>query len=141
MLGNNRKITVITGISGAGKTTVLNQLADIAFTMSWDKTRDEGKRAALLEAASNQPKPVLMEISRLVSTTIKRTPDFNFELVIVTSQFEDVRARCTARSGKFNEAGALGRLKRMQSLKKKYGAFEGTQEQVLGELRQRFGAA
>ena len=129
-------IYTLIGSSGAGKSEMQKLLADKFVCLSWDKIREWDDRQRVLEESLGN-KPVLLEISRLVSTTINRLTDFNFRLYYISATVDQIVENRIKRkpNKKVNIAGIESRIKRLESIHKKYGYFKGSFTEVLSALQ------
>ncbi len=135
MIGENRKIYLVIGLSGAGKSFVCSSVAPYSYRVKFDRLRGGEKRRQVLEQASQQHLPIVADITKLVSTTIKLNPEFQYSVVFVNESLDIIRQRVEERGGRFNELASQRRQARLQNLSQRYGAFSGTADECTQWLK------
>jgi dephospho-CoA kinase/predicted RNA-binding Zn-ribbon protein involved in translation (DUF1610 family) len=126
------QVIILTGTFGSGKSTISNKLSDEYFILNKDLKHDIydiGK--------SSLNKTVIYQTSFNVVKDINLISQF-FEvkdIVVIQEPINVVQTRLLGRGGKFNESNVKSRIKRMESIAKKYGTFSGTADKCLEYLK------
>jgi len=135
MVGQNKKVYLVIGLSGSGKSFVCSQVAPYSYRIKFDRLRGGNRRQEALKQASQQDKPIVADITKLVSTTIKLNPEFVYKVVFIDESLEVVRQRIELRGGTYNEEAVLKRQKRLRSLALRHQAFSGSSDECLQWLK------
>lgn len=124
-------VYIVSGVSGAGKSWVCNQLTKYAKYIPYDKT-------LMLEAIATMKKatmPILYDIVTNVSTFIKKNQDsLDIRLIIIAGDFLQVKAQLLDRGGKVTKS-LYSRWKRMKYHSKHNAIFTGSSQEVLDFLK------
>jgi hypothetical protein len=135
MVGQNRTVYLVVGLSGAGKSFVCSQVAPYSYRIKFDRLRGTDKRRLALVQASQQARPIVADITKLVSTTITHNPEFTFKVIFVNEDLGVIRDRLEKRGGHFNEGAAVRRLQRLRLLSARYHAYSGTADECTQWLK------
>lgn len=126
-----KKVILVTGVSGAGKSWVCQQLKDRMHYVSYD---DDCKRDIRSYLWSLDCKVVLYDPFSHVSTFIKRNGDiFEIELNVILESRSVIEQRLLSRGGTITPS-IVKRMKRMEKLAS-IASFSGTSEEVLDHLK------
>lgn len=126
-----KKVIVVAGVSGSGKSWVCNNLKNTLYYHEYDKNNRKEVRSLIW----NLPhKIVLFDPFSHVSTFIKRNHDlFDIELYVIQESEDVIRDRLLARGGTFTPS-IKRRIERMKNLAKN-AYFTGTSSEVLEKLK------
>ncbi len=132
---NKPTIYIVSGIAGAGKSWVCNQLKDIDkfYYVSYD----ENRKKTHLDLLRSTPKDkiALYDLNIKTSTFIRRhSHEFNIHFVTILGDFLQVKQQLKDRGGKITK-GTYKRWKVMQKRAKQYGEFSGSSLEVLNYLK------
>lgn len=131
-----KKIIVVAGASGSGKSWVCDRLKNTVSYMPYDKVDKKNIRSIMW---NSQSELIIYDPTTHVSSFIKRNSDlFEIELVVIQEKQEVIESRLIARGGKLTES-VKRRIARMKKLSEK-SIFTGTSEEVLRYLRNKLNA-
>jgi hypothetical protein len=131
-----RRLYMLAGQFGCGKTTTLSKLTDKFTTVSADKMN---KKQLMSFIANNyfNDRPILLDIATLISTTHKALRDkYEIVMIYIIESTDIIKQRLATRGGSSPDKNIQNRFKRMQSLSKNYPGFVGTADEVLKYLQE-----
>jgi len=126
-------IYIVSGISGAGKSWVCNQLKDKFNYISYD----ENNKKDHLDLLKSSPidKITLYDLNIKTSTFIRNNhKDFNIHMVVILGDFLKVKEQLVSRGGSVT-VGTYRRWNIMQKRAEEYGDFSGSSSEVLKYLK------
>ena len=124
------KIVLLVGCFGSGKSTVVNSL-NHKYSFSKDLGHD-----IYDVARTPHNETAIYEVPMKVSATIQMFKMFfDVEVVCIVETYEVIKERIEQRGGTPNERSIKNRIKRIESLSKKYGTFSGTANECLNYLK------
>jgi group I intron endonuclease len=129
-----KTVYVITGVSGSGKSWVVNNLKTSCLKANADK---EDISIILSNFRSSPENKLILELTATVSTIIKKmSAEFNVVPIYVVGDFLHVKQQLIGRGGQVSRA-LYARWKRFNTLKRKYPGYSGSSDSVLKYIRQR----
>lgn len=129
-----RKLYILGGQSGSGKTTICNKLQDKFNIVDFDKVNIK-QLDKIVRKEWCSDKPLLIQTPIKISTLIKRYSDqYDVKCIVILESTDIIKQRIIDRGGsKFSSLD--GRYARMISLSNKYASFSGTADEVYSYLR------
>jgi len=125
-----KKIIVVSGVSGSGKSWVCNQLPNMNY-ISYDAIEHRYAREILYNAPY---KTIIYDPLCHVSTFCKRNTDlFDIDLIIIDESEDTIKSRLENRGGVFTK-NIQRRIKRFHQIKKS-AIFSGTSTEVLNFIK------
>ena len=134
-----KKVTIIVGTPGSGKTWVADQIRDTHTVVDHDSNGglDAQAYAHAIAARLPQGKPVVAEapfsLSKLQEALSRQ--GIASEAVFITEQAQTVKQRYEAREGKPIPSGYEKRIETFKQRAKEQGATAGTAKEVLDYMR------
>lgn len=138
------RIALITGESGSGKSHLFKQLATwpIQLVDADKRKKDWVSLTQMVNAAIETGQPVVLSITRGVSTYIKLRPDLQFRIYLVDATVDEIVAHRRERAGDptkdVNVASITKRLKRLESIYRNYGTdnVRGSTDVIAAKLKE-----
>lgn len=130
---NRKKILLVCGAAGAGKSWVCNQISNLAYYYEYDKSDRKNIRSAMWNVDSDI---IICDLYSHISTFMTRNADiFDIELYVINETEDVIKNRLIGRGGQITSS-VKKRIARMKSLSKR-AIFSGTSNQVLEKLKTR----
>lgn len=128
---NRKKIILVAGVSGAGKSWICNQLKDIFLYHEHDKNRGTDIRSTFWNYSQDK---ILYDPFSHVSTFISKNSDiFDIDLYVIIETQEIIERRLLERGGNIT-ASVKRRIARMKHLAER-ARFSGTSSEVLEQIK------
>ncbi len=129
-LGLFKKVYMICGVSGSGKSWVCNQLSELIEYVSFDGNSNKYHVDLIRSIKGN----VLYDPTINISTFIRRNShEFDIRPIFIIENEDVIRKRIEKRNGKWKNS-MLNRMNAINSRSNKYGEFSGTSSEVLQYL-------
>lgn len=136
-------IHLVIGESGSGKSSILSELQQLKIScVDADKRKkDWDSLSVLVDEALQKNLPVVLTITRGITTYMKHRPDLKFRLYFIDlpeqTIIENRRKRALESGREINVDGIVKRIKRLHSIFRNYGVdgIKGDYNFILEQLK------